>query len=1215
MTKDMFIQILKNKVLLLDGAMGTSIQQHHLLENDFRGDMFINHTTPLQGNNDVLNLTKPSIIESIHNDYLSVGADIIETNTFNSTALAQADYDLVSYVYDLNYQGAQIARKSADKYSTKTKPRYVAGVLGPTNKTLSISPDVENPGYRAVSFNEVQDSYAESIRGLMDGGVDFLLIETVFDSLNARAALLACEYVYAEKEKKLPIMISGTITDKSGRTLSGQTLEAFIYSMKNDNVFCIGLNCAFGAKDLIPYVKQIGKMTSLPISVHPNAGLPNELGAYDEEPETTAQLLRDLIVRGHINIVGGCCGTTYKHIEAIARVLEDSIPRKLPNPKIQTTLAGLEPLVIDPSMNFTNIGERTNVAGSRKFARLIREKSYEEALSVARQQVENGAQIIDINLDDGLLDGEKEMDLFLKLISSEPDISKVPIMIDSSKWSIIQIGLRAIQGKPIVNSISLKNGEKEFLKYAKEILSFGASVVIMAFDENGQADTYEKKIAIAKRSYDLLTNKLNFPPEDIIFDVNILAVATGIDAHNNYAVDFINAVEWIKENLPYAKTSGGLSNLSFSFRGNNYIREAMHAAFLYHAIKAGLDMAILNPALIQIYDDINPELLILVEDVIFNKNDNATDSLIDYATSVSTTGISSIKKEDPWRLESAQTRLSTSLVKGITDYIDSDVEEVRSLLPNAVSIIEGPLMTGMSKVGALFGDGKMFLPQVVKSARVMKKAVSILLPYIKAENTSAASLSSGTILMATVKGDVHDIGKNIVSVVLQCNNFNIIDLGIMVSPTLIIETAIKENVDMIGLSGLITPSLDEMITIAKMMEEAKLDIPLLIGGATTSQLHTAIKIRHHYSGPVIYSNDATKGVEAAKALQNSDKKEIFLTTVYKEYDHIENASKTHKATPLIPIKIAREEKNAPIITADMITKPMFLGKRMVESSIDQLLPYIDWTFFFRGWELKKKFPAILSDPVLGEEARKLYKDATNMLDKLSTDKSLTCKGVVGFYLAYSLGDDLVLETKQGPVTYHMYRQQKKGTKYLSLSDYVASKDSGIKDYVGAFAVTAGIGLDKIVSTFHKKHDDYSSIMAKLLADRLAEAFAEKLHQEVRTTYWGYSANEITTQEELLKGKYLGIRPAFGYPSLIDHSEKETLFNMLDAENTIPITLSENFMMIPAASVSGLYFGHKDSNYFNLHYIGKDQVIDYAKRKNISVESAEKQISTRIKYKM
>jgi 5-methyltetrahydrofolate--homocysteine methyltransferase len=1214
MNKDQIINILKSRILILDGAMGTSIQSFKLSEADFRGARFKDHPSSLKGNNDILVLTNPKIIETIHNQFLEAGADIIETDTFNATGLSQADYDTQDYVYEINMEAAKIARKCVDRFTelTPDKPRFVAGAIGPTNKTLSISPDVENPGYRAVTFEDVHDHYVRQIEGLIDGGVDFLLIETIFDSLNARAAIIACETVYQQKGIQLPIMISGTITDKSGRTLSGQTLAAFVESMKNDHVFCIGLNCAFGAKDLIPYVKEISHLTDLPVSVYPNAGLPNELGEYDELPEETATLLLELIQNGHINIVGGCCGTTYEHIRAIASTVEKGMPH-IPNPLIpQTTLAGLEPLHITKAINFVNIGERTNVSGSKKFARLIREKQYEEALTIARQQVENGAQIIDINLDDGLLDGEKEMEIFLKLIGSEPDISKVPVMIDSSKWSIILAGLKAIQGKPVVNSISLKNGEEEFLYQARIIRTFGAAVVVMAFDEKGQADSFARKIDIAKRAYDLLTKKVGFPPEDIIFDVNILAIATGIEEHNNYALDFIYAVEWIKKNLPYAKTSGGLSNLSFSFRGNDTIREAMHSVFLYHAIKVGLDMAILNPGLIQIYDDIEPELLKLVEDVIFNKSDAATDALIEYAsTAQSKTGQNEVK-EDPWRLEAVEIRLKKALVKGIADYVTSDLEEARSSFPSAIDLIEGPLMAGMSEVGDLFGEGKMFLPQVVKSARVMKKAVAHLLPYIEAENVTSKSNSSGKILMATVKGDVHDIGKNIVSVVLQCNNFEIIDLGIMVPPELILETAQKEKVDMIGLSGLITPSLDEMVTMASLMKDAGMTIPLLIGGATTSRLHTALKICPAYDYPIIYAQDATKGVEAAKALQNDDKKAAFVADVYKEYKRIEDLSGKNIA-PLVTLETARSLKPKYNFGEGAIVKPSFLGEKVIETGIDALLPYIDWTFFFMAWEMKKKYPEILEDPIIGPEAVKLYKDALDMLADLSKNQSLTCEGVLGFYEAYEDGDDLVLKTDKGPVTYHMYRQQKKGSDYVSLCDFVASKDSGIKDYVGAFAVTAGIGVEDMLATYEAEHDDYKSLMIKILADRLAEAFAEKLHEDVRKNYWGYAPGEDLLLDDLLRAKYRGIRPAFGYPSLIDHSEKKAFFEMMNVEDRIGMTLSENYMMIPGASVCGLYLAHKDSYYFDLYHIGDDQVEDYARRKGVSKEEAQKQIRTRIKY--
>lgn len=1213
MNKETLIQLLEEKIHVLDGAMGTSVQAFKLTEEDYRGQRFIDHTMPLKGNNDILVLSNPSIIQTIHNKFLEAGADIIETDTFNATSLSQGDYGTEDLVYEINLTAAKLARQCTDHYTTPDKPRYVAGAIGPTNKTLSISPDVENPGFRAVTFEEVQTSYAEEIRGLMDGGVDFLLIETIFDSLNARAALLACEQVFEEKNATLPIMISGTITDKSGRTLSGQTLAAFVKSMNNDNVFCLGLNCAFGAKDLIPYIKEIGQLTDLPISIYPNAGLPNALGEYDELPEETASLLKDLIQNGYINIVGGCCGTTHEHIRAIASTVDHAHPHTPPSLQSETILAGLEPLKINKAANFINIGERTNVAGSRKFARLIREGNYEEALSIARQQVENGAQIIDVNLDDGLLDGEKEMDIFLKLIGSEPDICKVPVMIDSSKWSIIEVGLKAIQGKPVVNSISLKNGEEEFLQQAKTIRQYGAAVVVMAFDEQGQADSYQRKITIAKRAYDLLVNQVNFPPEDIIFDVNILAIATGIEAHNNYAVDFIQAVAWVKDNLPYAKTSGGLSNLSFSFRGNNPIREAMHASFLYHAIKAGLDMAILNPALIQVYDDIDPTLLGLVEDVIFNRHKDATDKLIDYASKVVSDTGEKVIKEDPWRQSSVDQRLHKSLVKGIADYVVEDLEASRLIYDTAISIIEGPLMDGMGEVGDLFGDGKMFLPQVVKSARVMKKAVAHLLPYIEEENTAGQTSSAGKIVMATVKGDVHDIGKNIVTVVLQCNNFEVIDLGIMVPPERIIETALQENADMIGLSGLITPSLDEMVTMAQLMEEAGLTMPLLIGGATTSMLHTSLKIRPHYSGPIVYANDATKGVEAAKALMNPSKKEAFIHDLYQKYDAIEATSKQHVA-PLLPLSEARLKHRPVPITKEDITKPSFIGERLIEARIEDLIPYIDWTFFFLAWEMRQPYPAILDDPIIGLEARKLHDDALAMLADLSANKALTCKGLLGFYPAYSYDDDIVVTSDNKQWTYHLYRQQKVNSDYRSLSDFIAPKDAGFTDYIGAFAVTAGLGIDPLIQQFAEDNDDYKGIMIKILADRLAEAFAEKLHKDVRQTYWAYAPDEDLPLKDLLRDKYRGIRPAFGYPSLIDHSEKKTFFNMLDVEKKIGVSLSENYMMIPGASVSGLYFAHPEAKYFDLFHIGKDQVKAYAKRKNIPLEAAEKAINTRIKYK-
>ncbi len=1216
-------ELLKKRILILDGAMGTSIQKLKLTEEDFRGDRFKDHPCNLKGNNDLLSITKPEAIKDIHNSFFEAGADIIETNTFNATSISQADYEAGDYTYEINFQSAKIAKECARAYSTDENPKFVAGSIGPTNKTLSMSPDVENPGFRSVTFDQVVTAYKEQVRGLIDGGVDLLLIETIFDTHNARAALVACEEVFDEIDQSMPIMISGTITDKSGRTLSGQMLDAFVVSLRSDHLLSIGLNCAFGAKDLIPYVKQLSGLSDTYISVHPNAGLPNQLGQYDELPEETASFIEELASGGHLNIVGGCCGTTPGHIKAIAKTVAPFAPFLPKARDNKTTLAGLETLTIDKAINFVNIGERTNVAGSRKFARLIREKKYEEALDIAREQVQNGAQIVDVNFDDGLLDGKEEMGYFLKMIASEPDISRVPMMIDSSKWEIIEEGLKSIQGKPVVNSISLKNGEEEFMHHAKIIKKFNAAVVVMAFDEKGQADTYERKISIAKRAYDLLVKDLNFPPEDIIFDVNILAIATGIAEHNNYAVDFIEAVGWIKENLPHAKTSGGLSNLSFSFRGNNLIREAMHSVFLYHAIHAGLDMAILNPGMIQIYDEIEPGLLEKVEAVIFNKSEDATDLLLEYASTLADQKDSTTKTEDVWRKEVVEKRLSTALIKGITTYIEEDLVEAHAKMGNAISIIEGPLMDGMKIVGNLFGDGKMFLPQVVKSARVMKKAVAFLLPHIEAENMEATSTSAGKILLATVKGDVHDIGKNIVGVVLQCNNFEVIDLGIMVPPEQIIETAIRENVDIIGLSGLITPSLDEMVTLAELLKEKGSNIPLMIGGATTSMLHTALKIAPKYDQPVIYSKDATKGVEGAKALMDKEMRPIYVKDIYEEYDRISSISKEHQV-PLVPYSqaLASGLKNSSGAGQDKaslppVKEPNFVGTLSVEASIDELIPYIDWTFFFTAWELRKKYPEILDDPVIGEEAQKLHHDALAILEDLRLNQSLTAKGVISIEEAYRTGDDIVVRSEHGDFTFYNFRQQRKNSGYLSLADFITDKDyqeaTGTKDYMGGFAVTAGIGAQELVDKYEAEHDDYHSLMIKVLADRLAEAFAEKLHLDLRKDYWGYASDEDLNLDDLLAAKYQGIRPAFGYPSLIDHSEKETLFDWLKVTEHTGITMTESYMMVPGASVCGLYFTHPNSRYFDLSHIDKDQVESYAKRKGVTVAEVEKQIRTRIKY--
>lgn len=1214
------LSLLEERILMLDGAMGTEIQKLMLTEDDFRGMRFADHPVNLKGNNDLLVLTKPEAIASIHNAYLEAGADIIETNTFNSTTISQSDYHTEACTYELNVEAAKLAKSCVDAYNLRTpdQPRFVAGSIGPTNKTLSMSPDVENPGFRAVSFDEVKDAYVMQVKGLIEGGVDLLLIETIFDTHNARAAIMACEQVFEEIGYTLPIMLSGTLTDKSGRTLSGQTLEAFNASLQNNNIISIGLNCAFGAKDLIPYIKQLSKHSKYYISVHPNAGLPNQLGHYDELPEETASLLEELFEAKVLNIVGGCCGTTPAHIRAIKQMTKNYQPHTPVKQEPVTTLAGLEPLYIDKSRNFINIGERTNVSGSIKFARLIREKKYEEALEIARSQVENGAQIIDVNLDDGLLDGKTEMAYFLKLIASEPDISRVPVMIDSSKWEIIEEGLKSIQGKPIVNSISMKNGEAEFLHQAKIIQNFGAAVVVMAFDEQGQADTYERKITIAKRAYDLLVGQLHFDPSDIIFDVNILAIATGIKEHNRYAIDFIRAVEWIKQNLPHAKTSGGLSNLSFSFRGNNTIREAMHSAFLFHAIKVGMDMAILNPGMIQIYDEIDPTLLQLVEDVLFDRSETATDALLDYASNINSKTDAKEKAEETWRLESVEKRISVSLIKGITSYIDEDLAEARTQFPNAIAIIEGPLMDGMRTVGDLFGSGKMFLPQVVKSARVMKKAVSYLLPYIEEENTENASTSAGKVLLATVKGDVHDIGKNIVGVVLQCNNFEVIDLGIMVPPETIIETAITEKVDIIGLSGLITPSLDEMVTLAKMMEERHMTIPLMIGGATTSMLHTALKIAPHYKQPVIYGKDATKGVEGAKSLLDAHGKDAFVDSIYAEYDRVKQVSKDF-VSPLIPYSEACSKAKKQTFSTATIARPNFIGSKVIEYSIDDLLPYIDWTFFFTAWEMRKKYPEILSDPTIGEEATRLYHEANAFLSKLAKDRSIGIKGIIAINEAYSIGDDITVRDGEKEYTFYTFRQQKENSAYLSLADFIAPQNAldengaPIKDYIAGFAVTAGLGVDALVKHFEDDQDDFHSLLTKVLADRLAEAFAEKVHEDIRKTIWGYAPDESLTKEQLLQSAYQGIRPAFGYPSLIDHSEKETLFHWLNVTENTGIIMTESYMMVPGASVCGLCFAHPNARYFDLIHIGKDQVESYSERKGISVENVEKQIRTRIKY--
>lgn len=1218
MNRGNLIEILEKKIVVLDGAMGTSIQKYNLTEKDFRGELLKDFHKDQKGNNDILSLTKPEVIKEIHKSFLKAGADIIETNSFNSTSISQEDYGTENLVYDLNYNAAKIAREVADEFTKNNpnRPRFVAGSIGPTNKTASLSPHVENPGYRNVTFDSLVNAYKEQISALIDGGVDCLLIETVFDALNCRAAIVAANKVYEEKQVVLPIMISGTLTDKSGRTLSGQLLDAFAQSVRNENVISIGLNCSFGGADMIPFIKQLAHTEDVYISCYPNAGLPNVLGEYDELPKMTAGYIRELALEKDVNIVGGCCGTTPDHIKAIAEAVEGLEPRKIPKKK-ESIYCGLEIIRSNKENNFINIGERTNVSGSAKFARLIREKNYEEALSIAKEQVENGAQIIDINFDDGLLDSQKEMEYFLRLIAAEPDISSRPIMIDSSRWEVIETGLKSIQGKPIVNSISLKNGEEEFLSHAKIVKDFGAAVIVMAFDENGQADTYERKISICKRAYDLLVNKLNFPPEDIIFDPNILAIATGIEEHDNYAVDYINATKWIKENLPYAKVSGGVSNLSFSFRGNNTIREAMHSVFLYHAIEAGMDMGIVNPGMIQIYDDIPKDLLKLVEDVVLNKHKNSAEKLLEKADDYKQGNTKVQTNKNLWREKSLNEKLSYALVKGITEYLEEDLEEAVNAYPKPLSIIEGPLMDGMTKIGELFGDGKMFLPQVVKSARVMKKAVAYLLPYIEKDKSQGQAASAGKILLATVKGDVHDIGKNIVGVVLACNNFEIIDLGVMVPCEKIIETAVKENVDIIGVSGLITPSLDEMCHIAAEMEKRKMTIPLIIGGATTSKAHTALKIEPNYSGPVIYGYDASKTVEISKKLLGKNKKE-YIKSIKKEYEEVRNTYNSYESE-LVSLKEARENKFNINWNNREIPKPNFIGiKEVMNYTVSDLRPYIDWTFFFIAWEMKKLYPDILEDSAYGKEAKKIFNDANKMLYFIEENNIVDIKGVFGIFKANSNGDNIELYNKDKSLaaTFNLFREQRKKNKgpYLCLSDFIAPKEINKDDYLGGFIVTTGLKADEYVKKLESEGDSYNAIMLKLVCDRLAEAFAEKLHEDIRKNYWGYAKDENLSMKEIFKASYRGIRPAFGYPSLIDQSQMKILFNLLNGEKVTGVKLTESYMMDPVSSVCGLYFASEDSRYFNSNFIDKDQAEDYANRCGLSLEQLEKALPNILSYK-
>jgi 5-methyltetrahydrofolate--homocysteine methyltransferase len=1232
-------EILQQRILVIDGAMGTMIQRHKLSESDYRGSRFADWKHDLKGNNDLLVLTQPDIIRNIHLEYLKAGSDIIETNTFNAQKISLADYKMESLAYEINLEAAKIAKQAVTEHIANcqlpTAAFFVAGALGPTNKTLSLSPDVNNPGFRAVTFDEVVEAYSEQVRGLIDGGSDLLLVETIFDTLNAKAALFAIQNIFEEKKIELPVMVSGTITDASGRTLSGQTVEAFLNSVSHVNLLSIGLNCALGAKEMRPYLEELSEKAPFYISAYPNAGLPNQFGEYDETPEKMCHQIDDFLNSGFINIVGGCCGTTPDHIRHIAEHAKKVAPRKIPKVEPFLRLSGLEAVTYRPESNFMNIGERTNVTGSKKFAKLILDGKYDEALSVAREQVEGGAQVIDICMDEGMLDAVNAMTTFLNLIGSEPDISKVPIMIDSSKFFVLEAGLKCLQGKGIVNSISMKEGEKEFIRQAGIVKKFGAAVIVMAFDEQGQADTYERRISICERAYKILTEKVKFPPQDIIFDPNIFPVATGMEEHRKNALNYFRTVRWIKENLPLAKVSGGVSNVSFSFRGNDHVREAIHSAFLYHAIKNGMDMGIVNPSQLQVYDQIPKELLELVEDVLLDRNDDATEKLVAYAEIVKGKGKQKEAKDEEWRKGSVQDRITHALVKGIVDYIDLDTEEARKSFSKAIEVIEGPLMNGMGVVGDLFGSGKMFLPQVVKSARVMKKAVAHLTPYIEAEK--AKGEKKGKIVLATVKGDVHDIGKNIVGVVLACNNYEIIDLGVMVPCEKILEVAKKEKADIIGLSGLITPSLDEMVHVAKEMERQGFTIPLIIGGATTSRVHTAVKIEPNYKFPVVHVNDASRSVPVVGNLVSKAMQKDFIDNLRKEYEQIRVQNK-RAGSQDIYLSLEEARKNRFTLSKPAATvKPSFIGNKVFKKyPLEEIATFVDWTPFFHSWELKGTYPKIFENKERGPEAKKLFDDAQVMLKKIIDGQWLQANAVIGFYPAYSKGDDIHLgETKQ-PTVLHTIRQQTKkssGQKNIALADFILpasiiarnevtkqSQKGGdsfagprMTDYIGAFAVTTGIGIEKKLKEFEKDHDDYSSILLKALADRLAEAFTELMHEKVRKELWGYAKNEKLSPEDLVAEKYQGIRPAPGYPAQPDHTEKKTLFTILEVEKNTGITLTESMAMYPTAAVCGFYFAQPEAHYFGVGKIRKDQVEDYAKRKGVSTADMERWLGPILGY--
>ena len=1220
----LFTALLKQRLVIFDGAMGTMIQRHRFSEEQFRGARFKDWRSDLRGNNDLLTLTQPDCIADIHRAYLDAGADVISTNTFNSTSVSQADYGMQAVVGELNLEAARLARRVADEFSAASGvQRFVAGALGPTNRTASLSPDVNDPGFRNISFDELVAAYSEVTRSLMAGGVDMILIETVFDTLNAKAALFAVRQVFDEVGEELPIIVSGTITDASGRTLSGQTTEAFWNSIRHARPLVVGLNCALGGRQLRPYIEELSRIAETYVCAYPNAGLPNAFGEYDETPQQTAETLRDFAASGFVNMVGGCCGTTPEHIQAIKRAVAGLATRSLPSIESACRLSGLEPLTIDASSLFVNVGERTNVTGSAKFRKLIEAGDYAAAVDVARQQVANGAQIIDVNMDEGMLDSQAAMVKFLSLIAGEPDIARVPIMIDSSKWSVIEAGLKCVQGKGIVNSISLKEGEEAFLTHARLCLRYGAAVVVMAFDEKGQADTIERKVSICERAYKILTEQIQFPAEDVIFDPNIFAVATGIEEHNRYSLDFIEAVAAIKERMPAVHTSGGVSNVSFSFRGNDRVREAMHSVFLYHAIRAGLTMGIVNAGQLAIYEDIDAELRERVEDVILARRADATERLLEIAERYKGGGSAQKRGDDlEWRKLPVAERLQHALIKGLDEFVFDDTEEARLQSKRPLDVIEGPLMDGMNVVGDLFGAGKMFLPQVVKSARVMKKAVSVLIPYIEKEK-SGASRSNGKVVIATVKGDVHDIGKNIVGVVLQCNNFEVVDLGVMVSCEKILEAATREGANLIGLSGLITPSLDEMVHVAKEMQRLGYKQPLLIGGATTSPAHTAVKIDPQYAGAVIYVKDASRSVGVCQQLVTQSTRDAYVATIKADNERRREQHRNKGAkAPQLSLSQARAKKFKIDWAAYAPPAPAFLGTKTFDDyPLQELVPYIDWMPFFNAWEFAGKFPDILQDKVVGEAASNLYADATRMLNTLIAEKWLKARAVIGFFPANSVGDDDINvykdEGRHGvELRLHNLRQQKSKPQdqaQLCLSDFVAPAQSGRADYIGAFAVTAGIGIDEHVAQFEAQHDDYSSIMLKALADRLAEAFAERLHERVRREFWAYAPQEHLDNTGLIREEYQGIRPAPGYPACPDHTEKGLLWRLLDAEHNAGLRLTESFAMLPTAAVSGFYFSHPKAHYFGVGKIDRDQVLSYAQRKGFTLSEAERWLAPILGY--